>query len=195
MYKDLNDYELIYMVREDNDSFNLLYEKYKPLIYSIVKEYKNAFKRYGYELDDLMQLGYYTLYRSAHLYNIYSDSVFFSYLKKSIINTIYYELRRNSTNKREILNRAFSYDEIIPNTSCTYLDILSIEKKDDELSNHIINFKNSLEFTLSCVFELFYQGYKIIEIANLLEEKEKVIMKYLREIRKEALTYKYLFLE
>lgn len=193
MYKNLNDYELIYMVREDSDSFNLLYEKYRPLIYSIVKNYRNIFKQCGYEMDDLMQIGYMALYKSAKIYDIYNDSVFFSYLKKAILNSIYMELRKNTTNKKETLNKAFSYDEIIPNTNCTYLDVLYVNCE-EHLDSFFINFKNSLEFTMACVFELFYEGYKTFEIAILLNESEKNIIKYIRGIRKEALTYKYLFL-
>ena len=36
MYRDLNDYEILYMICErKDDNFDILYEKYKPLILKI----------------------------------------------------------------------------------------------------------------------------------------------------------------
>ena len=196
MYRNLNDYEIIYMVRESSDSFKVLYDKYKPLIYKIVKEYQNTFRRYGYEIDDLMQLGYIALYKSSRLYNDYSNSMFFSYLKKAILNVIITELRKNNTSKKEALNNAFSYDAMVPNTNCTYQEILMENKSRDKLLDiDIVSFKNTLEFTLACIFELYYHGYQLGEIAILLDEKKSFIEKSMHQIREQALTYKYLFLE
>ena len=41
----MNDYEILYMVCEDNEyNFDILVQKYKPLIYKIVKNYVKFFK-------------------------------------------------------------------------------------------------------------------------------------------------------
>ena len=46
MYRDLNDYELLYMVCENNDNdFNMLLKKYKPLINKIVRNYEKYFRK------------------------------------------------------------------------------------------------------------------------------------------------------
>ena len=71
MYRDLNDYEILYLICESDDTFNILYEKYKPLIYKIVEGYSSAFKKYGYEKEDLMQVGYMVLYKTSYMYNLH----------------------------------------------------------------------------------------------------------------------------
>jgi len=197
MYRNLNDYEILYMVGEESENFNILLEKYKPLIFKIVKDYINLFKKYGYELDDLMQLGYIALFRSSNLYSRYSDSMFYSYLKKAVMNTIITEIRRNNTLKRNVLNNAFSYDIEIPNTDLVYLDLFPSKNTSEntDLLNFIVHFKNSLDFTLSCVFELLFTGFKDFEIAILLDENKTDILRYIKEIKAQALTYKCLFLD
>ena len=80
MYRELNDYELLYMVCDSNENdFNILLVKYKPLIYKLVKDYIKVFKKFGYDLEDLMQIGYITLYKDSRLYDIYNHSIFYKY--------------------------------------------------------------------------------------------------------------------
>ena len=45
-YKKYNDYELIYMIREnDNDSYDILYNKYLPVMKSIAFNYYNKYTK------------------------------------------------------------------------------------------------------------------------------------------------------
>ena len=82
MYRNLNDYELLYMVCDENDSFDVLMKKYEPLINKVSRKYQHLSKRFGYELDDLMQIGYLALYKASSFYDIYND------LSKNIICNI-----------------------------------------------------------------------------------------------------------
>lgn len=197
MYKNMNDYEIIYMVSEDKDSnFNLLYHKYTPLILKIVKDYKNYFKKFGYDISDLMQIGYITLYRASYLYNDYNNSMFYTYFLKSFHNAIINEIKMNLTLKKEVLNNALSYDLPVPNSNISYIDLIMDNKDVDitKYNNFVINFKNSMSFDLSCVFELYLNGYNLNEISILLKMEINIVKGYLKEIKKHALTYKYLFL-
>ena len=192
MYRDMNDYEILYMVCDEEVSFDILLQKYKPLIYKIVKDYTKFFKRFGYELEDLMQLGYITLYTTVKKYNIYNHSMFYSYFKKALINTIITNIRVNTTNKKEVLNNALSYDLFIPNSNTKYIDLIKDEEKID-LSSELIIFKNSMPILLSYIFELIYNGYNKKEISILLDEDlDKIKKGYLR-IKEHAFTYKSLF--
>lgn len=196
MYKNMNDYELLYMVCDDlEDNFNILLEKYKPLIYKVVKEYVKFFKKFGYELEDLMQLGYITLYKTASRYNIYNSSMFYSYFKKALTNTIISSIRTNSTSKKEVLNKALSYDVELPNSSVTYLDILSDNKNTKDIESELIIFKNSMPSVLSYIFELYYNGYSKKEISILLDEDINDVKNGFKKIKEHALTYKSLFFE
>ena len=72
----------------EDDSFNILMKKYQPLIYKVSKEYYPTFKKFGYEIEDLMQLGYITLYKASSFYNVYNESMFYTYFKRSLNNAI-----------------------------------------------------------------------------------------------------------
>ncbi len=190
----MNDYELLYMICDsEEDSFSILVKKYQPLIYKVVKEYQKFFKKYGYELDDLMQLGYITLYKTSSRYDTSNHSLFYSYFKKALNNMIIENIRCNNTLKRSVLNNAFSYDATIPNTSLSFIDVLSSEKKNIMADNYLIIFKNSMPITLSYIFELYYSGYSKKEISILLDIDLEEVRNSFSLIKRHALTYKSLF--
>lgn len=194
MYKDLNDYELLYMVCEKSENdFEILLTKYKPLIYKIVKNYVKTFKKFGYELEDLMQIGYITLFKSSKLYDIYNSAIFYSYFKKSLIKNIASYYRLNTTNKKQVLNQALSYDNEINNTNIRFLELIPSNNIKNDYGRELIIFKNSMPIYLSWIFELFYNGYTKEEISILLDEKLEIIRKDFYKIKEHALTYKYLF--
>lgn len=197
MYNNMNDYEIIYMVCDEKDeNYQVLYNKYKPLISKISEKYKDVFKKYGYDKEDIMQIGYWVLYKSSYMYNAHNSSMFYTYFKKAFEKALFNEMRNNNTNKKTILNDAISYDSNIPNTNVSYLDILGCQDnyENDEYMKFIINFKNSMSFDLGCVFELYYNGYSHKEISTLLGISLDEIKNNIREIKRHALTYKYLFL-
>ena len=190
----MNDYEILYMVCDNNeDSFGILMKKYQPLIYKMVKDYLKFFKKFGYELDDLMQLGYITLYNTSRKYDIYNPSMFYSYFKKALMNMLITNIRINTTSKREVLNDALSYDAYLPNSNIRYIDLLPNEKKTLYLESELIIFKNSMPAILSYIFELFYNGYNKEEISILLDEDLEEVKNNFLKIKEHALTYKSLF--
>ena len=194
MYRDLNDYEILYMVCEKSENdFEILLTKYKPLIYKIVKNYVKTFKKFGFELEDLMQIGYITLFKSAKLYDIYNPVIFYSYFKKSLIKNIASYYRLNTSNKKQVLNKALSYDNEINNTNISYLELMPSDIIENDYSKELIIFKNSMPISLSWVFELFYNGYTKEEISVLLDENLEKVRKDFYKIKEHALTYKYLF--
>lgn len=198
MYNNMNDYEIIYMVCDEKDNnYNILYNKYKPLINKIAEKYKYTFKKFGYEKEDIMQIGYLVLYKTSYMYNVNNCSMFYTYFKNAYEKALLTELRNNSTNKKEVLNNAFSYDITIPNSNLSYIDLIrdnSYQENEDYIKL-IINFKNSMSFELGCVFELFYNGYDYEEISLLLDKNNDETKNSIKEIKRHALTYRYLFLK
>ena len=192
MYKDYNDYEILYMVGEQSD-FNILYKKYQPLIYKMVRKYQGMFKNYGYELDDLMQIGYMTLYKASYLYNSYNNSLFYTYFITSLKRALSNEIRLNKTLKKKCLNEAISYDNIIPNTDTSYIDLIPCKDKinyeDDE--KKFIYFKNSLSFINACVFEMLYNGFSKKEISVLVKSEGYNINTCINEIRMQKRNQSY----
>ena len=194
MYRDMNDYEILYMVCDDKETnFDILMNKYKPLIYKMAKEYVKFFKKFGYELEDLMQLGYITLFKTSKQYDVHNHAMFYTYFKKALVNTIIDCIRSNTTNKKEVLNRALSYDTLVPNTNICYIDLLPNKSVYKNVDSELIIFKNSMPAILSYIFELFYNGYSKKEISILLDEDIKDIQENFLKIKEHALTYKHLF--
>ena len=194
MYRDLNDYEILYMVNDTKEyNFDILVHKYQPLIYKVVKEYTKLFKKFGYELEDLMQIGYITLYKASRLYDVYNHSMFYTYFKNALKNAIINTIRDNTTNKKEVLNNALSYEIEIPNTNIRYIDVFPDNKSNSKQDIELIIFKNSMPINLSWIFELFYNGYSKLEISILLNENINNIYNDFNKIKEHALTYKYLF--
>ena len=189
----MNDYEILYMISEGEEiNFEILVNKYKPLIYNVVKEYLKLFKKFGYDLDDLMQLGYITLYKTSRKYDAYNQSMFYTYFKKALENMIISHIRINKTNKREVINRALSDDEYLPDTNISFIEIFPSDERID-LENELITFKNSMSAIESYIFELFYNGYSKLEMSILLDEDIEEIRKKFIRIKEHALTYKSLF--
>lgn len=196
MYRDLNDYEILYMVCDAHENdFELLLVKYKPLIYKIIKNYIKTFKKFGYDIDDLMQIGYITLYKASILYNSYNQSMFYTYFKNALEKNIMCSIKNNNTNKKQVLNNALSYDNEINDSNIRYIDLFSDIGDNYTKNSDLIIFKNSMPITLSWIFELFYNGYSKDEISLLLDEDLAFIQRNIKKIKEHALTYKYLFFD
>lgn len=173
MYRDLNDYEILYLVKENDDiNYEIMYEKYTPLIYKLASKYESLCKKFGYEIDDIMQIGYIALFKASVAYR-YDNNMFYTYVMHVIENNIVSEIRKNNTLKSKLLNECISYDNLIPNTKSKYIDIIPDSKCLNILDDFIdeyqwILFKNTLPFDIACIFELKYNGYRNIEISKLL---------------------------
>ena len=189
MYKEYNDYEILYMIGEnDDDTFNLLYKKYYPLILKYARKYKNSFKKFGYELDDIMQIGYISLYKAVRKYKYYSENMFYTFLIKLLDNDYNIEYNKCSNYKNKCLNDSISYDKEITGTDLSILDIVGkydfdyIEDSDNY--DKYLDFKNSLPFEVSCNLELKISGYKDSEIEKLLDIKHEELLENYRVIKR-----------
>ena len=117
-YKDLNDYEIIYMVKENSEeATNILFEKYKPIIINLAKKYKSLSGNCGLELEDFMQEGNYALFYAIKKYSEKRDSLFYTYAVLCIKSKMQNLLTRSTTNKNKPLNNGISlYKEIGENS-------------------------------------------------------------------------------
>ncbi len=75
---EINDYELIYLIREGNEAAeHLIYKKYNAFIFKCIKEF-NVFKCY---YDDFYQEGLLALSQTIETFNMNIDCSFYSYLQ------------------------------------------------------------------------------------------------------------------
>ncbi len=191
-YRDLNDNELVYMIKENNDeAMGFIYNKYKPLVKSLAKKYLFQAKEMGLELEDLIQEGLLGLCKAAYSFNQGSDNIFYTYALVSVKRTMLRVIKHHGTQKKMLLNKAISYNEQLFD-NLTLIETISDDKLLSpiesicvhELNLQLINFINSLSFIYAQVFELKFNGFKHVEIARLLDITEKTVDNACVAIRK-----------
>ena len=192
MYREFNDYEILYLISENHDDiFDILYKKYYPLIKKYTNRYKKSFKHFGYEEEDLLQIASIALTKASKYYNQYSESMFYTFLLTLLDNEFNLEYNKCNSNKHKSLNTSISYNNLIPGTNYTYIDnigsndLYEIEKENYE---KIINIRNNLPFDIANILELKYNGYSNVEILKLLDIS-------LEELRKNLGIIKQMYLD
>lgn len=192
MYREIDDYEILYMIQENNDYYELILEKYKPLIITICKQRLSGIKEMGYELEDLMQIANMAVYEAIKTYSEYENAKFYTYVAKCIHNRLNTELRNNSSDKKKALNTAISYDANIPGTNTPLIDILEDKTVINpyqyldikELKDKYIYYLNSLPFEVAGVYQLRLQGFNQSEIQTLLNINELAYERCLKTIKR-----------
>lgn len=182
-YKDYNDYELIYMVRENGDTYkNILYEKYRPIINKIASEFYNKYKEYGYDLDDFIQEAMITFDKAILSYDD-DSSLFYSYVTLCM-------RRRLSSFTRDIsrVKKGFplsSYVELedfnTPDLTSDLELIFRNKEIQDILKSVIYDCYISIEET--SIFELRLNGFTYREIGILLDIPSSSVEFRTRKVR------------
>jgi len=182
-YKCVNDYELIYMIREnDEDTSDFLFNKYSSIIKKISSKYVLYAKDRGVEFDDLIQEGYVGLSSAVNSFKDNMDSTFYTFACLCIERQIKTYCKRVGSNKQEVLNQALSrdYDNLVqiysPNYSSFDNEIIS--------KDSFISYKNLFSLKHSTVFELRYNGFSYQEISELLDIPINTVDSRLCKIRK-----------
>ena len=80
MYNDISDDEIIYMIKEDEDYYDMMLQKYKPLALSICKKYLKNAKKIGYEIEDLMQIANMGMVDAIRNYRTQGNTSFYTFL-------------------------------------------------------------------------------------------------------------------
>ena len=183
MYRELDDNELLFMVEENHDYYDILLEKYKPLIFKISKKYLNLGKKIGYELEDLIQLGNLGLLEAMRYYRQNKNILFYTFIMRCIENKIKTEIKYQLTNKRKMLSETISYDQIVEGTDRPLIDF--IEDKDainpyeemieQEIEENYIKFIQSLPIEVAVAFEMRIDGFTNKQISKFLEIDDKTI--------------------
>ena len=181
-YKNYNDYEVLYMISEnDEHATSIIYQKYKPIILSIANAHKNEAINLGIDFEDLVQEGMYGLSKAVNTYND-KNTLFYTYAVICIKGHIKNIIRTCLTRKQSILNNSISLsysiddgreleEEIADNRdSSTTKAINYIEEKEI-----IKSFMYDLKDNEREIFELKLNGFTNREITELLiYERKKV---------------------
>ena len=167
-YKNYNDYELISMVRENDEfSYYSLFEKYKPIVKNISKEFYDRYSDYGYDYDDFIQEGYVGFQNALNKYDSSKGVLFYTFVELCIRRRLLSFTKNITLPKRNISNKYFvSLDDLdVRDNSVSLNDELDYE----DTMNIIKDVLYSLDLKYTAPFELKMNNFSLKEISILLE--------------------------
>ncbi len=189
MYKNDNDYELLYYIHQrDDEGLNLLIKKYHMTIMQFIRNNKAYyFQRYN-DYTEIYQIALIILLESAQCYRLDKKLSFYHFylmkLKYALIDRM----------RKEKFGNMLSLDYQICEASGSYL-MDTLENQDPSLDadwlirlDEVYKKKNRFEQNFSDierkVFHLRYEGYSYREIAEALHISVKKVDNILQKIRK-----------
>ena len=117
MFEGYNDYELISLAREGNETaIDLIYQKYRPIIITKSKDAIVSASYHGIEISDIMQEGFIGLEEAINGFSEQDNTSFYTFAILCINRQIINYLRKNNTSKDRILNEAVTIDEYVEKT-------------------------------------------------------------------------------
>ncbi|MBP3634883.1 MAG: sigma-70 family RNA polymerase sigma factor [Bacilli bacterium] len=193
MYSNENDYELLYLVAEENEAAkDIFYEKYRPLVEMKAAKYFNYVKNKGYELNDLLQEGMIGLSQAIKDFKEQKNVKFVTFASVCIERQILTFIRDVNRQKHKLLNNSLSIDSTEDSFGRPLMEVLfdvknlnpedsfiNIEEQ-EELKRKIKHMLTDKEYE---VFELRLQGFSYQEISCLLEITVKSVDGAMRRIK------------
>jgi len=182
MYKYINDYELLYLISENNEeAYNRVYSKYRELVKVEANRIYSRCKYLGISKEDIYQAGLYGLSQAINNFNEKDNVLFYTCAKTFIIREIQTFIRNKNRNKHNILSDSVSLDkEIDEEGNCFSLFIegdMNVHNVYDNYrkSKWILDLKYKMSFFCSQVYELRINNFSNQEISILLDVKYKMI--------------------
>ena len=181
------DYELIYMVKENEEVLEYMLKKYEPLFYKLAHSFAFKYENRGLDIEDIVQYCRIVFCRVIDTYNPDNETLFFSYLvvclKRSIISYV-----NRHVNKCEEVN--YMDLEEYDNLGFFASSYDAYENYNEyEIEQSIRRFQTTLTIEQGRVFELRYNGFAYKDIASLLEIDVKKVDNILVSIRKKIEKY------
>ena len=192
-YKDINDYEVLYMIKEnDDDAVELLYNKYKPVIDKKVYKWKAVLKKLGISPLDIRQELYLAFTKAVNKYSEQNDTLFYTYVNILLDGHI-----KNIIKKASKVENTTSY--IVYNDKDEEISLVDLIKDDTyqpsnnidvtDLLSHCKDFSTTLSFEQAIVFEMHLAGYKNNEIAQVVDKKNATVTVEISRILKKFKNY------
>ena len=183
-YRELNDNELIYLCNENNeDAINLIINKYKSCIITILKEYLKEYNIIGIEISDLYQEGLIGLLHAIETFDKDKEVLFYTYACTCIRTNIISAIRLTFKQKNRILNNSYSLDKLFNESTTNYYEIFKDMSQEpnkllideEELEELVNKLKKKLSKMECDILDLKLKGLKNTEIAVLLDKNKKFV--------------------
>ena len=184
MYRDLNDYELISYVSENNEEAKeIIFKKYEPLIHDRARKLFKYCKNNGAEENDLVQEGMIGLNDAIKTFKETKEALFYTYALKCINSRIISYIVKLGRLKNKVLNSSIflelnqqdesnDFGKNLADNSFNPEEILMNEEKKNEILEIIDRVLNDFE---KQVINLKINGFKYKEIADILGKDVKLI--------------------
>lgn len=194
-YADIPDEKLVEMIRTgDKKALDYLLNKYRD----VVSMKTNRFFMIGAEKDDMIQEGFWGLYKAIQSFDPSKQNSFKTFANLCIERQLITVIKTSNRQKNLPLNSSFSlnisaYDE---NDDISILDILDTKTVEDPLETIIKreyyeSVENKIDKNLSKfekkVLNQYIQGQTYVDIANYLEAPVKSVDNAIQRIRKKAI--------
>ncbi len=195
-YKNLNDFELIYQVRErDKVAYDALFSKYSHLVKMLAKKYFRNNKNIGLEFEDLFQEGMLGFFKALEDYEP-SNTLFYTYVLLCSRREMERLIKGAKRQKHLALNESYSLNMPLDEENDIFLedviaDSCNIEEEYAAYDYYkkIVDLKYKLRFSDSLIYELKLNSFSIKEIATLLDLPYKQVDNRWRKIRNKLLNF------
>ena len=166
-YPNYNDYELVYMVRENNnDYYDILYQKYLPIIKRLASDFYMKSVDYGCEYEDFLQEANIAFYTAIKHFNENRNVLFYTFvticIKRRLIS--YVKNLASKRNGASIESLDNCSDELICDDINMY-QVIEQKEVEDILKQCIVD----LPIEFSSVLELKLNNFSSVEISALLD--------------------------
>jgi RNA polymerase sigma factor, sigma-70 family len=181
MKYEINDYELISQVRENNEDAILnLYSKYTPIINSVTNKF-NQSNNMKIDYDDIKQEANIALYNAIKNYDPDSGSLFYTYAVLCINKRLISYCKKNYNYISKLGLEYLKEEKML--SYYDYMDESHYKFLNNYYGGLTRDIINMLPDDLSLIFELKYNGFSNKEIANLLDTNSKYIENSVRKVR------------
>jgi len=184
-YDEINDNELIHMIREETEEAkNILFEKYKYIMEVEVKKYASMARTLNYDLNDLYQEALVGFSNAINDYRDDKDMKISSFITLCVDRRLQTIIKKASRYKNRIIADAISLEHIYSSYTSPLMDLLSDNSENDPLENILkeedlkelmTKIKDNLSDNEYEVYSLMINGLKYNDIATLLGKDLKQV--------------------
>ena len=181
-YDNVNDYEVLSMVADNEEATEAPFEKYRPLIISLAKKIYNNNQITGFDLNDLIQEGMIGFSIAISTFDENKDTTFFTYAKTCIERRLISLIKSATRFKHQLLNESYYVEDLVYNNQG--LENL-LEDNNSNPEHKLIDDENVKELSKcirtkltpfeNAVFDLKISGFNYKEIADILDKDHKSI--------------------
>lgn len=190
-----SDYELIYLIREnDDDSLEILLNRYKPMVWSLVHKVCQIQHPIGYDKEDLFQEGNIGLMEAIKAYRDDKESSFGPFARVCVERQVRSFMRKTRSENFKMNASAQSLDGpvYLEDEELSLIEIVSKEENDyNPIYVSLVNWaqdqipliRESVRDLEWEVYHMHHLGYSYQEIADCYQIKEKDVDNTLQKMK------------